>query len=436
MLTFLMFPSLPRASFKFSRWLILAFATFGLASVTASCNLLPKQEAQAQSESPDRGEGGPTAVETTIAETSSLEESIEYTGTTEPVRLVSLRSQAEGRLLDLTVDVGDPVTRGQRLGQVDDRLLTTLLNQAEAELAARQSEVAQAEAEVSSAQAQVGQAQAELEQARSDANRLRSLFEAGAGTEQAAEQAETAVRTAEQTLRSAEELVRTRQQAVVAAQGRAEAQRSAVLEEQERRQYSLLVSPLDGVVLQRFTEPGNLLQPGEEVVQLGDFSALKVMVQVSELELATVRVGQSVQVRLDAFPDQAFRGQVTRISPAADPTARLIPVEITIPNPGAQMGSGLLARVRFQSAQAEQIVVPESALEAAGQSEQPTVFVIEGQGEDASVKAQTVEVGNRLNGRVEIRSGLEPGEAYVVRSSQPLKDGQAVRLSVLSETAQ
>lgn len=413
---------------------ITSLTALSLILTTTSCNFLSNQEVQAQPDSSQAQEDDSVAVETAIAETGSLEDTIEYTGTTQPIRLVSLRSQAEGRLINLEVDVGDAVVQGQSLGQIDDRLLAAQLNQAEAELAALQSEVAQAESEVSDAQAQVGQARAELQQAESDADRLQSLFESGAGTEQSAEQARTAAVTAEQAVRSTEEQVRTRRQAVIAAQGRVEAQRSVVSEENERRQYSLLTSPLNGAVLERVSEPGNLVQPGDEVLTLGDFSAIKVIVQVSELELASVRTGQSVQIRLDAFPDQDFRGQVARISPAADPTARLIPIEIALPNPGGRIGSGLLARVQFQSEQAARVVIPETALAAAGEENESTLFVVAGTGETAKAVARSIQIGNRANGQVEIRAGLKPGESYVVRSTSPLKDGQALRLSVLSET--
>jgi RND family efflux transporter MFP subunit len=338
-------------------------------------------------------------------------------------------------LLNLNADVGDPVSQGQPLAQLDNRLLTAALNQSEAELAALRSEVVQAEAEVSDAESRVAQAQAELQQAQIEADRLQALAAEGVISQQEAERGRTVAITAEQAVRSAQEQVRTRQQAVVAARGRVEAQRAVVAEELERRQFSSLTAPIDGVVLERVTEPGNLVQPGDEVLSLGDFSAIKVIVQVSELELATIQTGQAVQVRLDAFPNQTFEGRVSRISPAADPTARLVPVEITMPNPTGQVGSGLLARVTFQSMQVQPIIVPESALTTAEEEKASTLFVVETQDGAATVLARSVQIGDRANGQVEVRAGLQPGETYVVRSSAPLEDGQSVRLSILSETA-
>ncbi|MBD1910922.1 MULTISPECIES: efflux RND transporter periplasmic adaptor subunit [unclassified Leptolyngbya] len=402
-----------------------------------SCSLPVGSQPQTQAQSRPGGgpsQDGPTSVETAIAQTGSLESAKEFTGTTQPARLVALRAQTEGQLLNLAVDVGDTVSQGQALGQLDDRLLVASLRQAEAELASRRSAVAQAQAEVSNSQAQAAQASVQLQQAIADAERFQQLATDGAVTTQQAEQAQTERLAAEQALRSAEEQVRTRQQAVRAAQAQVVAQEATVAEVGQRRAYSTLKAPINGAVLERLRQPGDLVRPGEEVVQLGDFSGVKVVVPVSELELSRVTVGQSVQVRLDAFPDRPFSGQVARIAPAADAAARLVPVEIYVPNGDRRITGGLLARVTFQSGPQTRVVVSEQALEL-GEAPEPTVFVLDQSGESPKVVARTVQVGDRANGNVEILSGLKPGETLVTRSSGPLSDGQSVKLSLLSETS-
>ncbi len=201
---------------------------------------------------------------------------------------------------------------------------------------------------------------------------------------------------------------------------------------------------------QRVTEEGNLVQPNGEVLKIGDFSRVQVDVEVSELALANLRVGQLATVRLDAFPNQTYRGQVTRISPAADPTARLVPVEVTIPNSNGRIGSGLLARVSFENDASRAVVVPETAVaeqgsrgaggqggrEAGGQqNRQGTLFVVNGgEGGKITVTDRTVTLGERANGKVEILSGLKPGERFVARSGKPLKNGETVGLSIISES--
>ena len=428
---------------KFRRCVLSAFfLSTGL--VAGGCGQLPDVAADAQSESQGaESSQSSKAVDIAIARTGKLGEGIEYTGTTAPVREVSLRSQVEGQVLSLSVDVGDAVKQGQIIAQLDDDLLTTALNQAKAQLATLKSEVARAQNQVSNARAQVERARLELQQARADSARQQQLVGEGAIATQEAEQARTAARTAAQALRAAQEQVGTEQQAVAAAQGQVTAQQAVVAQAQERLSYSKLISPLTGVVLQRVTEEGNFLQPNGEIFRLGDFSRVEVVVQVSELELSKIRLRQSVKVRLDAFPNQTFSGQVSRISPAADSTARLVPVEVIIPNSNGEIGSGLLARVSFEGGASQRVVVAETAVSeqvGRGEGEQGrngTVFVVTGGegGTQATVVARSVTLGERADGQVEILSGLRAGERFVVRSSKPLKTGEPVRLSVLSEVA-
>lgn len=439
----------------------------GIGVLTASCGALPKESAGAQSQNPG-GErsGGATPVDVAIARTEVLEKQPEYTGNTTPFRIVSLRSQVEARLLALNLDVGDTVKQGQNVGQLDDAILLTELKQAEAELAALKSEVARVTNQVSNARAEVERARLQVVQAQADSERQQKLFKAGAIAEQTAQQARTEAQTAAQALRAAQEQVRTEQQAVAAAQGRVVAQQALVAQTKERRSYARLTSPINGVVTEKVTEPGNLLQAGSEVLKIGDFNRVKVVVQISELELSQIQVGQSVQVRLDAYPNQTLMGRVTRISPAADATARLIPVEVVIPNNDGKIGSGLLARVNFENQTPKRVVVSQAAIQKeagnkktkntgetqtnveqssptsntpnaiAAEKRTGTLFVVTDTEGQTKVAARAVTLGNRGDGKVEILSGLQPGERYVVRSGQPLKDGAAVRLSIISETAE
>jgi multidrug efflux pump subunit AcrA (membrane-fusion protein) len=394
-------------------------------------------------------------VDVAIAKTEILEEPIEYIGTTRPVREVSLRAQVEGRLLNLQVDVGNVVKQGQILARLDDSLLVTSVTQSEAELAALQSEVARAQTQVQNAQAQAEQARAELKQAQVDAQRLQSLSQAGAIAKQQAELAQTNAATAQQKLNSATAQIATEQQAVAAAKRRVDAQRAAIAQARERQSYTLLASPITGVVVAKVSEPGNLVQPGGEVLRLADFSSVKIVVPVSELALSKIQLGTPVQVRLDAFTNEEITGRVTLISPAADASARQVPVEITIPNSNGRIGSGLLARVSFEPRTQPRVVIPESALQGEGERgrggeresrsnlkstiqnpKASQVFVVTGEGNQATVQARAVSIGTSANGKVEILSGLQPGERFVTRSEKPLKDGDKVRLSILSKTSQ
>ncbi|MFB2834173.1 efflux RND transporter periplasmic adaptor subunit [Floridanema evergladense] len=480
---------------SYSYFLAFGFCLLPLLATLTGCSRTPKAEAEAQNRRPgaQRGaESGPTsiAVDVAIARPGVLQEAPTYIGTTRPAREVSLRSQVEGRLLNLSVNVGDRVKRGQQLAQLDSTLLLNQVTQAEAELATRDSEVARARTQVSNAKAKAEQARVTLKQAQSTAARRAFLQKQGAISLQDAELAQTEVGTNKQAVLAAEEQIRTEQQAVAAAQGRVVAQRAVIAELKERLSYAKLISPVDGVVMERTSEPGNLVQPGGEVLKLGEFSQVKVVVPLSELELPNVQVGQLVQVQLDAFSNQTFAGTVARISPAADPTARQIPVEILIPNQNGRIGSGLLARVQFAQQNAPKVLIPTTALEVsrgrgrgageqrsrgageqgsrgageqgsrgAGENNsfsppippspylpspqspvpspqspnQGTIFVVTAEGREGKVTARPVVLGDRANSKVEVISGLQPGERFVVRSGRPIKDGDAVRFSILSE---
>jgi HlyD family secretion protein len=425
-----------------ARWGALAL----VAVMLSSCNSVPKDDANARNKPPGTTQNqSATAVDVAIAATAPLESIREYTGTTQPLQEVAIRAQAEGQLQQLNVDVGDRVKQGQTLAQIDDSLLASSAAEAVAELASRRTEISQLQTQVSDARTQVEQNRLQLQQAESDAARYNSLATAGAVSQQQAQQFGTQAKTAAQVLRSAQAKVRVQQQAIVVANSRITAQQAVVAQQQRRRSYAVVTSPLSGTVLTRSTEQGNLIQVGNELLRLGDFSQAKVTVQVSELDLTNVRLGGAAKVRLDAFGNQQFAGRVTRVSPAANPTSRLVPVEMTIPNPTGRVGSGLLARVSFTQTIDNRVVVPLSALqddraaatsrakgEAKPNQTKGTLFVLTGKGEQAKVTARSVNLGSQIDGKVQILSGLNSGERFVFRASKPLKDGDSVRLSILS----
>jgi len=403
--------------------------------LTASCGTLPASEAQQGRGGPRGNDNGPVAVQTATAQAGTLNGSLTYTGTTRPTQQVALKSQVSGEVIQLLADVGDPIQRGTLLAQLDGDLQTTDLNQAQAELAARRAQTAQAAVSIADAEASVVQAQATLDQARIDAQRLRSLANQGAISLQQAEAAELAALNAAQTLRSAQAQVAAQKQAIASATNQIDAQQAVVTQSQRQLSYADLRSPLTGVVLSRLVDPGDFVQSGATLLELGDLSTLEVTVQVSELDIAQLRVGQPARVTLDAFPGEgSLPGQIEQIAPIADGTSRLIPVQVSLPSPDARIGSGLLARVTFSPNQQNtqtSVVVPISALEVG--EDEATVFVVEERSEGVSAIARTVRVGDRSQDRVEILSGLAADETFIVQSDRPLTSGQPVRLSILSE---
>ncbi len=404
----------------------------GCALLLPSCGLFAPTEAQVERRP---GADQPVAVETARARLDTLNEALEYTGTTRPQQQIALRAQTAGEVVELKVDVGDPVQPGEILGRIDGGLLTARVNEAQAELSVRRSEIAQDQVAIADAQAAVAQAKATRDQAQTDATRLRQLANQGAISQQAAEAAELALINAEQAVTSALAQVQARQQAIAAAASRVDAQQAVVVEAKERLRWVVLQAQLPATVLTRLVDPGDYVQTGTPLLELGDLSTLIVTVQVSELDFGQLTIGQSAQIRLDAFPNlDSITGRISRISPVADATSRLVTVEVTMPNPDGRIGSGLLARVRFTPPGDEHIIIPTSALNNG--SDQTTVFVLDEKNDQTTVTARSIIAGQESKGRIEILSGLTLNETYVVESDRPLTTGQAVRLSILSEVGE
>ena len=409
--------------------------------LATGCSPILSGKAQSNSRSTRQVQISPS-VDVAVARQDSLKTEIKYVGTTFPLQEVSLRSRIEGQILELNADIGDRVAKGQILGRIDDSLNTASVLEAEAELEALRSEVTSLQADVSEGLTQVKQAKIVLQQAESDLVRSNYLIEEGAITRQSSEQAQNDVDNAKQVLESAQQQIANRNSSVVAAQRRVAAQEALVAQERQRKSFTILLSPVTGSVMSRVLEPGDLAQVGDEVLQLGDFSQIKVQAQISELELSKIRIGQKAQVKLDSLPGQTFTGKVTQISLAADATARLVPVEVTIPNLDDRIGRGLLARVSFIQRNQASIVIPKSAIRASRRQtqeigddsvERATIFVLQEEDEQAKVSAREVKIGDRADSQVEILSGLTIGEKVVIRSSGNLKDGDRVRRSFLSE---
>ncbi len=375
----------------------------------------------------------PIAVDVGIANLNNSTDITEYIGTTKPVQEISLRSQVEGKLLALNGNVGDRLITGQLLATIDDSLLMAAVNEAEAELTALESELAQAKAEVNNAETQLKRNEAELTQAENNAARYTTLLKDGAISQQEAENFQTIAQIARKNLLSAQEQIQIEKQAVTALIARITAQQAVISQEKARLSYSRLFSPINGIVLEKMTEVGNLITPAMELLKLGDFSQIKILVPVSELELPNLTLGQSVEIKLDAFPDLTFTGKLITIAPIVDQNNRKLNIEIILDNPDNRIGSGLLARIKIQSQQSQKIIIPETALTQ--KENNNYLFIIENQQEDkAQVKQKSVVVGNIVNGKVEINSGLQPGDRFVINSSKPLKDADEVVLSILSES--
>lgn len=186
-----------------------------------------------------------------------------------------------------------------------------------------------------------------------------------------------------------------------------------------------LTSPVAGKVTARTADAGSVASQGEPVLTIETLTNLYVKVSIPVDEAAAVRVGQGVEISLDAFPEEKFEGLITEVNPSADLRTRQFVVRAKIGNPGERLRPGMFARVSLLTNVSEpRVVVPREALRSEGGEH--TVFVVDGEGK---VSAKKIEVGGADDDGFEVISGLAEGERAVILSYNSVRDGQSVKVT-------
>lgn len=185
----------------------------------------------------------------------------------------------------------------------------------------------------------------------------------------------------------------------------------------------VLRAPFSGYVSLRNISRGAIVQAGAEVATISDLSRIKLDFTVPETMLTSVREGQSIEAKAAAYPDQSFAGRVESIDPVINPQTRAATVRAIMPNPGRKLMPGMLLTVSIVSAARQSLAVPELAI--VGEGERSFVFVVE----NGVAKRVPVETGVRDGQKIEIRSGLRPGQQVVTEGVVKISDGQKVKLA-------
>ena len=256
---------------------------------------------------------------------------IRASGTIEAIE-VNVASKVAGELLELDVREGTRVKPGDKLAAVDHATLDIQLRQAEAGVRLAEAQLALlvkgARAEdIRQAEAALKQAEAFLTVAEDDARRMRELAKTGSVTPKQRDDAEARLTVASAQRHAAAEAlnkVRTlaRPEEIRAAEARlAQAVAAADLLKKMIADCTI-TAPAGGIVTHKAVEAGELVTAGATVVTLVELDSVYVMIYVTEKELGRVRLGDAAEVNIDAFPDKAFAGTITYISPEAEFTPK------------------------------------------------------------------------------------------------------------------
>jgi membrane fusion protein, multidrug efflux system len=294
-----------------------------------------------------------------------LSEQVTAIGTLLSNEAVTVSSEIPGRLKEIHFQEGQPVEKGAPLFTLDDSVY----------------------------QAQLADAAAKLKLAEQTHKRTSTLFTNKYATAQSAD--ETASNLAVST--AAVELARV------------------------QLEKAHIVAPFSGIVGLRHVSVGEYITAGQALVNLEAIDPVKADFRVPEKFLPAIQVGQTIRIKVDAFPDDSFEGKVYAIDPRLDVAGRSLLVRALVPNQDRRLRPGLFARVTvLLQLKEDALTVPEQAIVPQGDSQ--FVFKIVG----GKVQFTKVVIGTRREGRVEIIEGLTAGDQVVTAGQLKIRDGSAV----------
>ena len=250
---------------------------------------------------------------------------ISGSGTIE-VTEIEIGSKIAGRVERVAVDEGEEVDSGRVLLELDHKELDA--------------QSAQAKASINVAKARMDQARSEWENVGTNLNRIRELYRAGSATKKELDDLETKYKLASDQYR----LVSHQYE-----------QSKAALEViRAQLENTVIKSPLDGIVLERNANPGEVVFPGIALLTLADLSSVWLRIYVKETQLGWVKLGQNAKVKVDSYPEKTFWGKVVHISDKAEFTPKDIQtkeqrvklvfgVKISLDNPNQELKPGMPA---------------------------------------------------------------------------------------------
>jgi multidrug efflux system membrane fusion protein len=195
----------------------------------------------------------------------------------------------------------------------------------------------------------------------------------------------------------------------------------------------LVRAPFDGELGVRHVEVGQFLTAGTQIVTLTDLSAVYANFTTTEKDSATLKVGQTVRVVVDAYPGRKFEGKITTIEPQINTDTRNIRIQATIDNPDRILKPGMFATTTVVLPDKDAVItVPETAVDYTLYGD--SVYLItENKTDDGktnlTVVRTFVRTGDRTDGRVVITSGLKAGDRVVAVGQLKLQSGAAVAIS-------
>jgi RND family efflux transporter MFP subunit len=297
-------------------------------------------------------------------------------------REATVRAEVGGAILQVFPREGEAVAVGTLLAKIDGKTLTDAY---------------------ASAQSAQRSAEQTAEWAQKESARIESLVKGGALAERDAELARNAA---------------------TQAKAAADDARSRVTSVRKALDDLTVRAPIAGIVSKRHVDTGDVVAPGSELYTIIDPTSMRLEASVPSEQIAAVRIGAPVSFTVRGYPNERFEGHIERVSPAADPATRQVPIFVTIPNKQRRLVAGLFAEGRLEQASKTGLVVPQIAVnENSG-----TPWVLKVQDGKAQRIDVTIGLRDEQSERVEITRGVGPGDLLLVGAAQGMTPGTPLRI--------
>lgn len=309
-------------------------------------------------------------------------------GAAEALSTATLYARINGYLKQRLVDIGDRVETGQLLAVIDAPDIDAQLNQA---------------------RAQLQQTRAAKEIAQVTFNREKELLQQKVVSKQEYDQSEATLNQAFANVQAGEANV----QNLTAQQG-----------------FEKITAPFTGVITARFLDSGALIAGGggstaPSIYTEVQSDVLRVYIYVPQAYVANINVGQEVEVTASEFPQNVFKGKVTRTADALDPTARTMRTEIQLPSENGKLLPGMYLSIKFRVEQSEPaLTVPANTLDI--RREGPRVAIVDAQNK---LRYRQVKLGRDFGKTLEIVDGLKGSENLVVNPTTDMLEGETVEIA-------
>lgn len=373
----------------------------------------------------------------TLVATGTINRKIEISGDVMPMLGVNLHPEASGKILEIFVDVGSVVSKGQELAQINNEVQKAQFEQAQAAVTVSKAAIEMQKVMVETSQsglvaarAGVEAAEAQLKNLAVTRERLEKLFAEGAISRQQLDDVIAQHDSAVARLTATQSDVKQAGDAILSAKMTLEMRRAELIQATANLNVvkvlldnALVRAPFDGVITARHADPGAMAAPAAPLFRVEQTNPVKIIGSIIEKDIDQLVAGKTAAIiQVDSIHD-AFDGTVSRIYPAIDNTSRTGKIEILLQNPEQRLRSGMFAKISLLINTSENVpvVTRDSLLKYDGKY---YAFVIQA---GRAVKS-LVKTGIIDEDRIEVTDGLKPGDTIIARGLEFIREGSAVKI--------